>query len=103
MTHQELRARLTQRELIAWRILEEVDPWGEKRDDWRTAMLASIMVNLQLPADKKLKVSDFLLSFSPTSQPPTELSPDESVAAIAELNRMLGGRDLRQANEEGTA
>lgn len=94
MTHTELRARITQREIMAWRILEEVDPWGQRREDYRTAMLASIVYNSS--HEKTLPVSDFMLDFCRPAETVAPVTVDDSIAIIAAINAELGGRDMRK-------
>jgi hypothetical protein len=33
-------------EFIDWQILEEIDPWGQRREDWRFANLTSVLATV---------------------------------------------------------
>lgn len=43
MTVEELRDRMTSAELTEWRAWYELEPWGEEREDIRTAALMEII------------------------------------------------------------
>lgn len=79
---------------MAWRILEEVDPWGQRREDYRAAILASLMYNSS--HEKPLPVSDFLLDFCRPAEAVVPVTADDSIAIIAAINAELGGRDMRK-------
>jgi hypothetical protein len=74
MTRRELLRRIDASERLDWQVLEDVDPWGQRRDDYRAAMLAWIM------AGGKSKMSDFILDFlrpPEPPRPPRKQSPEE--------------------------
>lgn len=64
MTRKELLRRLDAAERLDWQVLEEVDPWGQHRDDYRAALLAWIM------SGHRNKIEDYLLDFFRTPLPP---------------------------------
>lgn len=64
MTVAELSSRMGAREFVTWQILHGINPGGQTRDDWRSALMTAELVNMW--RDKKsrpAKVSDFLLEF----------------------------------------
>jgi hypothetical protein len=72
MTRRELLRRLDAQERLEWEILEEVDPWGQRRDDYRAAMLAWVFTGGKTPMD------NFRLDFfRPPARPPKKQSTDE--------------------------
>ena len=97
MTRDELRNRITTRELQAWRLLEDIDPWGERREDVRAALICAVIANVNRGKDQKpYPIGDFLLDKMLFPEAPRVMSADETISAIAEINRALGGRDLRK-------
>lgn len=65
---------MTAEEFHRWKILERLDPWGQRREDWRIALLASQMAAL-VGAKKQdgtaFKAVDCMLEFN------TDLPADE--------------------------
>lgn len=39
-------ARISGRELVEWMILEQIEPWGERRADLRAGMIAATIANV---------------------------------------------------------
>ena len=66
-TVKELDASLSIDELHMWVAYTALEPWGEDRQDWRTAHSNWIMANIWGDGKKKSKVSDFLLKFDKKS------------------------------------
>lgn len=95
MTHRELRARMDSYELMEWGALFAIEPWGDVRADLRAALIARTIVSVF--GAKNAKLTDFLLNFD--RKPDTPKTPEESVDYIAELNKQLGGLDLRATKE----
>lgn len=57
---------MTVHELMHWAALEELDPWGQRREDWRFANLAAVLATLYgvRHNDKSLLTSrDFMPMF----------------------------------------
>mgnify|MGYP003577192317 FL=1 len=53
-------------EYARWRVLEKIDPWGERRMDWRFALLASqvsALVKAKTEDGRKVRAIDCLLEF----------------------------------------
>jgi hypothetical protein len=67
MTRRQLLRNLDGRELVAWRVLEYIDPWGQSREDIREAHLATVIANCmggKKSDGSSWKIDDFLLSFA---------------------------------------
>lgn len=71
MTVSELKTRMTASEMIDWEVLEDVDPWGQRREDYRTAMLCAVIMNAggwrKTGSSKPFTEDDFMLDFLPRS------------------------------------
>jgi hypothetical protein len=88
MTRGELLARMPSRELTDWMVYAAVEPFGEERADYRAALVASVIANVNRDANKHpqpFPVEDFLLF-----RDREPLSPDEVAAKLA---RVLGAPD----------
>ena len=60
----ELLERMDGVELGEWFIKWQVDPFGERRDDYRAASICSTMANIHRPRNTKaFSLSDFMLKF----------------------------------------
>jgi len=74
MTVGELLQRMQADEFERWKILEGLDPWGQRRDDWRIALLSSQVAAIA-GAKKRdgysFKAIDCILEFN------TDLPEDE--------------------------
>lgn len=94
-------------ELDDWRELEGVDPWGQHRDDIRTALqtaqFASIMGAKRITGGP-FTSGDFLLTFEvPEFNRPEELTEEQQEARVARMGLMLRtwvrGHNTRYLNE----
>lgn len=77
-----------------------VEPWGEERADFRSAIVASNVANLGRDPKKRAKpyeASDFMPTFA-RKQPQTW---EEQLHIVEMLNVAFGGRDLRAADRNG--
>lgn len=45
MSRRQLLRAMDAQELLEWRVLEQVDPWGQRRDDLRIALLSAQIAN----------------------------------------------------------
>lgn len=77
-------------ELLDWQVLEQIDPFGQKRDDLRFAMLASTIVNAQ--GAKKtdgttFTAKDFLLNFEEAEPTDEDASPQQSADNMERMFR----------------
>jgi hypothetical protein len=62
MTVSELRVRMPRRELTEWMAYYQMEPFGERRADVRSAIVAAILANANREKDQKpYKVKDFVL------------------------------------------
>lgn len=68
MTVGELKTRMTATEMVDWEVLEDVDPWGQRREDYRAAILAATVMNAggwRKTGGRPFTEADFLLDFLP--------------------------------------
>lgn len=62
---EEVQDTISCREFALWRAYQEIEPWGERRADFRMAILASLIVNVNRDPKKSraAKPSDFMPKF----------------------------------------
>lgn len=64
-------------------MLERIDPWGQRRDDYRNAHLIANIANMMAgKRDKPYAAEDFLLTFKDASQIAEEQSQAQIEAMI---------------------
>lgn len=64
MTVAEMLQRMTSRELTEWQVYSNLEPWGEEREDLRSGMATSPLLNIQMgKKGKKSKPSDWIMDF----------------------------------------
>lgn len=88
MSVQRLRVEVPAREQLDWQVLESIDPWGQKRDDARFAMLCSAVMNAagaRKANGERFTVSDFILKFEPKEQKQEQQTPEQ----IESMFRMM--------------
>lgn len=68
----ELLATLDAAELAEWEAFYAVEPWGEQRRDWQTALLASILANQWRGKGSPARVKDFLPDYWKEPQQPVD-------------------------------
>lgn len=76
-------------ELLEWRVLERIDPWGQTRDDWRIAKLGASLASFlgaKKADEKAIEASELLLVFDapPGSDEDDDVpeAPKQSAASI---------------------
>jgi hypothetical protein len=94
VTLEELRRRMTYRELRLWIEAYGVEPWGEDRADLRAGIIASTTANCHRSKGKPFRPSDFIPTFTPQrDRPQTEA---EMQAAVRKFNALMGGKFSRK-------
>jgi hypothetical protein len=87
MTVAELRNRISAAEFTSWAALEDLDPWGQARDDYRFALLTAVVANSAGSLKKNKQpwsVEDFLLRFvEQRVVPPKPQTADQIEAMLA--------------------
>lgn len=66
MTVREMLIRMDAYELGEWKVLYDLDPWGDLRDDYRSALQTSYLVDIHRDRKKRatpFPAKDFLLTF----------------------------------------
>lgn len=99
----ELRARMTTREMAEWMAIDKIEPFGDRRADYHAALIAYCVTSaLAASAGSKttLDLEHFLLDFTgelaEARERASHKSVEESIALVENLNRMFGGKDLRE-------
>lgn len=91
------KAEINAREFAQWKAFYRIEPFGERRQDLRIALMTYHLVCAQATSEcaEKLKVSDFMLDFAPkepVSEEQTGEQTDEQIAAIVNnIAACLGG------------
>jgi len=98
MTVAELLARISSRELSEWMAYERLEPFGERRADLRSAIVASTVANTARDEKKRnrpFKPEEFMPEFKREEE--EEIEPWRRQLQVVEaMNAALGGRDLRR-------
>jgi hypothetical protein len=93
-----LRAIMPYSEFLAWCAWYEVEPRGEDRDDWRSALQSAVLANLHRNPKKKKSAylpQDFRLQFAAKENPHDgEQAPQATQALVEMLAAAYGGRIL---------
>ncbi|WP_083390751.1 phage tail assembly protein T [Parafrankia soli] len=92
MTVGELLARIDSAEISAWMAYEQVTgPLGPARGDYQAAVVSATVANAMAgKKSRRRKLADFLIDWD--SRRPQ--SWEEQLAAVRQINRAMGGRDL---------
>lgn len=80
--------RLTARHFAELMWSEEVEPFGEKREDYRTAQVVQMLHNMNVAPNDRKPVEEFLLSFAPAVE--QKQSVDEQIMVLNILAAALG-------------
>ncbi len=94
---------ISARELAEWQAYHGLEPLGERRADYRNALLASIIANVNRGADTDAyPISDFLPAAMPEDEAEDEAeddAPDESwreqITVAEMITAAYGGQDKR--------
>lgn len=54
---------MTAKQFFEWIAFDELEPFGEERDDIRTASIVQMIHNVNVKAGHQKKLSDFILKF----------------------------------------
>lgn len=80
---EEILQNLTAKQLQEWAIYAGMEPFDERRDDYRTASIEVMIANVHRdPKDKPYKISDFLLRFGDDQKPERKQTWQEQVAFL---------------------
>jgi len=97
MTVAELDRRMSSRELTEWMIYSNIEPFGPAREDFRSALQASVMANCN---GAKTQPEDFIKPFSfveyataKKEQEEQERFSRQQEAQMAILKRMMGAKN----------
>jgi hypothetical protein len=95
MMVREMEERMPASEFFEWMMLEQIDPFGERRADIHAGLLSTLIANIYRAKNRrKYKLADFLLSFD---EPKTakRQTPEEMHARFLQVTkrqRELGRR-----------
>lgn len=79
-----------------------IDPWGQRREDWRAALIASTIARCHAAeAEHKVwgadaETRDFLLSFEPREEQDNWQTPEEQLAILKRLAAVHNARIAQQ-------
>ncbi len=95
MTVRELLSRMDAREIEEWRLLEQIDPWGQLRTDYLFASLCQVTLMPHLK--KPMPLKDFLLSFEQKA----EQSWQTIKALLKKACLAAGGKVIKPGKDNG--
>ena len=77
-------------ELLDWKVLEDIEPWGQRRDDWRFAVLSSVVAKgagiTKADGKTQFTAADFLLD---TLLEPMETAPTKQPQSTEQIESMF--------------
>lgn len=72
MTRRELMQRMSAAEFMEWRLLEQIEPFGDRRADIHAGMVCAVLANIHRgEKTKPFTITDFV----PTWDPPPPVRP----------------------------
>lgn len=84
-------------EFSEWLALYGMEPFGDSRADFRSALICSVLANINTPSGKKRpKIADFMPSFE---EKPKQ-SVEEMMQQAAYATLAFDGQDMRERDEE---
>jgi hypothetical protein len=83
--------------LVEWAEYFALEPYGEFRADARHAVLCALLANIHRDPKKgrRSTPADWMLKFADPA--PKRMSSEEMLRRVETINKMLGGKDLRDA------
>lgn len=78
-----------------WMTFYRLEPRGELRADFRSALMTAYLFNVQVDEKHRRKVEEFLLHFEPAQAVDDEDHWKRMLAMAEQINAMFGGEDLR--------
>lgn len=85
---------MPQAEFVEWVAYSRIEPFGDERADWRAALNASVVAEVNRGKTKRKKPfqpGDFLLRF----EGPKRQSAQTQLQFVEMLNKAFGGKDER--------
>lgn len=80
--------RISARQMTEWMAFEQIDPFGEKRADYRAASIVQIIANVNRDTKKRpkpYKIEEFLLKFERDARAPKRQTPQEQSRAMRQI------------------
>ncbi len=89
--------RIDAEEIEEWRLLEQIDPWGQLRLDYLVASICQVTLMPWTKKGETLPLKDFLLSFKPKD----DQSEQSMKAALKSAVLASGGKVIKKGKEDG--
>lgn len=86
MTKSELLSRISSAEITEWMAYYDLEPFGEKRADLRSAIVSKVIADANSEKNKSFDVDDFMPQFREERQ-----SVAEQENLVRNLQKMFGG------------
>lgn len=81
---------LTAKQLLEWRAYDELDPFGEERDDYRAASIREMVFNMSGKESKNARpMKDFLIPWEPESPEEAKERQQKELEARVAMHRRL--------------
>ena len=96
----ELLSEISSRELSEWMAYERLEPFGEKRADLRSAIVASTVANTARDEKKRRRPytpEEFMPAFQAEDEEEAIEPWQRQLQMVEMLNAAFGGKDLRNA------
>ncbi len=102
MSRRQLLRSMHARELVEWKALETVDPFGQTREDMRSAVLCSLVANAWMKREdgRKFSPKDFMLDFEEAITTETIPQSPEQIERL--MTQWVTANNLRWAGQAAT-
>lgn len=96
-TLKELENEMSAAEFMEWVVFFEKEPFGAIADNYRAALISSIIANVNRdPKKRAYEIEDFLLG----EKPQATQSDDDIMNIIMRANAVLGGTITKEGGED---
>jgi hypothetical protein len=87
--------QMTALEFDEWVAYSSLEPFGPLVDDLHFAKSMALTASIYAKKGRRYAPKDFMLA-TPMKRPVRRQTPEEMLAAAEQINRALGGKDLRR-------
>lgn len=94
MIRSEMLERMSAREFYEWMILEQIEPFGDRRGDIQTGQLLAMLANTNRTkkSDKVFGPLDFIPNWEPVPQAAHTQTPEEQMDTMFLLQKIQNAR-----------
>ena len=104
MTVAEMQERMTSREMSEWQAFDRIDPIGDERQDYGSALVAWMVASAFSGKGARPKLEDFMPKWEKRVQGQTQEEMTAAIMAWAnQHNAALKGKEKRRGSDDRSA